>query len=110
MRRLYLVEQQNQAVFQRWRTSQLRLGTRCQQPQQGVEDGVVLQHRLLRLPDEHLEKFQQRPLAVWVQATAEVPLDQALQYVLCDHHVQYGTHGLHASATVRALGGSFLCQ
>lgn len=110
MRRLYLVEQQNQAVLQRWRTSQLRIGASCQQPQQGVEDGVVLQHGLLRLADEHLEELQQRPLAVWVQATPQVPLDQTLQNVLGDHHVQYGAHGLRASATVRAVGGPLFGQ
>lgn len=110
MRRLYLVEQQNQAVFQCWRTTELWVATSCQQPQQGVEDGRVLQQRLLGLTDEHLKQLQQRALAIRVQASTEVPLNQTLQNILRDHHLQYGTHGLHASATVWALSGPFLCQ
>lgn len=84
---MYLVEQQHQTVFQRQRTTELGVSTSSQQPQQGVEDGCVLQQRLLGLTNEHLEEFEQCPLAIWVQASAEVPLDQALQNILCDDHL-----------------------
>lgn len=87
MRRAYLVEQQHQAVFQRWRTTQLWVSASSQKPQQGVEDGRVLQQRLLGLTDQHLKQLEQRPLAVWVQAAAEVPLNQALQDILRHHHL-----------------------
>jgi len=107
----YLVEQQHQAVFQGQRTPEIRVGARSQQPQQRVEDGRVLQQRLLRLADEHLEQLEQRPLAVGVQAAAEVPLDQALQDVLRDHQLQDGAHGRPGGgAALRALGGPLLRQ
>lgn len=110
----YLVEQQHQAVLQGGGTTQVRVGARSQQPQQRVEDGGVLQQRLMRLADEHLEQLEQRPLAVRVQAAAQVPLHQALQDVLRDHQLQDGAHGRHdaadASAALGGLGGPLLRQ
>lgn len=64
MRFMYLVEQQYQAVFQCWRTTKIWVSASSQQPQQWMEDGHVLQQRLLGLTDEHLKQLEQRPLAV----------------------------------------------
>lgn len=68
------------------------VSTSSQEPQQGVKDGSVLQQRLLGLADEHLEKLEQRPLTIWVQASAQVPLNQTLQDILSDYQLQYGAH------------------
>lgn len=70
----------------------------------------MLQQGLLGLANEHLKELEQRPLAVWVQAAAQVPLDQALQDVLGDHQLQYGTHRSHAAAAIEALSGPLLRQ
>ncbi|KAG7220337.1 hypothetical protein INR49_010173, partial [Caranx melampygus] len=80
-------------------TTKFWVSAGSQQPQQGVENGCVLQQRLLGLADEHLEQLEQCPLAVRVQAAAEVPLNQALQDILSDDHLQYGAHGRHRGAT-----------
>lgn len=97
---MYLVEQQYQAVLQSGWAAEFWVSTSSQKPQQGVEDGCVLQQGLLGLTDKHLKQLEQRTLAVWIQTAAEVPLKQPLQNILCDHELQDGAHRWHAGAAL----------
>lgn len=84
----HLIEQQYEGSLQVGWAAELGVNTGPQKNEQGLQHRAVLEQRLMRLTDQHLKQFQERHLAVGVQASPHMPLHQSFQDVFRHYQLQ----------------------